>query len=228
MSVIKPSFSFNKFISPILPCAIKGVVWYQGETNALVPGDPQYAQKQKLLIEGWRKLWNEEFPFYMVQIPPCESYPLLPDLWLQQYKAAKSTPNTAMIATIDIEDLKNSHSKNKWDIGLRLALLAMNESYGKLDIVAYGPTYKSLEVKNLTVEIAFDNIGSGLITKDGEPPDWFEIAGSDTIFQKVSATIEVDKIVIASTLVGHCIRLWPEYQALEKLVRSRSDGRLLS
>lgn len=201
MSVIKPAFSFNKFIARISPYAIKGVVWYQGETNAIMNGDPQYAQKQQALIEGWRKLWNEgEFPFFMVQIPPCQSYPLLADFWAQQYQAVQSTPRTAMIATVDIGELKNAHPKNKRDIGSRLALLALRDAYGKKDIVASGPVYKSLQVKGKTVEVIFENPGTGLTTKDGQPPDWFEVAGADKKFQKAPAAIVGDKVVITSPL----------------------------
>jgi sialate O-acetylesterase len=199
MSVIKPAFSFNKFIAQILPYAIKGVVWYQGETNALVKGDPQYAEKQRILIEGWRKLWNQgEFPFFLVQIAPCGSYPLLTDFWLQQYLAVRNTPRTALISTVDIGDLKDAHPKNKRDVGLRLALLALKDAYGIKETVASGPVYKSFKVNGATVEVAFDNIGTGLATKDGHPPDWFEVAGPDKKFKKVQAVIEGDKVVITS------------------------------
>lgn len=199
MTVIKPAFYFKKFIAQILPYAMRGVLWYQGETNAMTTGDPQYAEKQKILIEGWRKLWNEgEFPFYSVQIPPCASYDLLPDFWLQQYKAVQITSNTGMIPTVDIGDLNNSHPKNKWDIGLRFALLALNRTYGKTEIVASGPIYKSVQIKGTSVEVMFDNPGKGLMTKDGKSPDWFEVAGQDRKFQKAPATIEGEKIVITS------------------------------
>ena len=199
MTVIKPTFYFKKFIAQILPYAIKGVLWYQGETNALTTGDPQYAEKQKILIEGWRKLWNEgEFPFYFVQIPPCASYDLLPDFWLQQYKVVQITPNTAMIPTVDIGDINNSHPKNKWDIGLRFALFALNKAYGKKEIISSGPIYKSFQRKGTTVEVMFDDPGTGLMTKDGKSPDWFEVAGPDKKFQKAPATIEGNRIIITS------------------------------
>jgi len=199
MTVIKPAFYFKKFIAQILPYAIKGVLWYQGETNALTTGDSQYAEKQKILIEGWRKLWKQGgFPFYIVQIPPCASYELLPDFWLQQYKAVQITSNTAMIPTVDIGDINSSHPQNKWDIGLRLALLALNQAYSKEEFNASGPSYKSFQVRGTTVEVMFDNPGKGLMTKDGKSPDWFEVAGPDKKFRKVPANIVGDKIVITS------------------------------
>jgi len=206
MSVIKPAFSYNKFIAKILPYAIKGVAWYQGETNALAQGDPQYADKQRILIEGWRKQWNQgELPFLIVQIAPCQSYPLLTDFWLQQYLAVRNTPGTALVTTVDIGDLKDAHPKNKRDVGLRLALLALKDVYGRRETVASGPAYKSLQVSGSTVEVAFDNAGTGLATKDGQPPDWFEVAGPDKKFQKARAGIAGDKVVITSPLEN------PEY-----------------
>ena len=201
MTVIKPAFYFKKFIAPILPYGIKGVLWYQGETNSMPAGDSQYAQKQKILIEGWRKLWQEgEFPFYLVQIPPCASYEVLPDFWIQQYKAAQITAKAGVIPTVDIGELNNSHPKNKRDLGARLALLALKDTYGKKEVVASGPTFQSFRAKGNTVEVAFDNIGSGLTTKDGQPPDWFEVAGQDRKFQKASAAINGDKVVLTSPL----------------------------
>ena len=201
MTVIKPAFYFKKFIVQVQPYAIRGVLWYQGETNALTNGDPQYAQKQKILVEGWRKLWDQgDFPFYFVQIPPCESYALLADFWLQQYEAARNTTNTGMITTVDIGDLKNSHPENKRDIGRRLALLALRDTYGKKEMVASGPIYKSSHINGKTVEVVFDNQGTGLITRDGKSPDWFEVAGADKEFKKAPAVIEGDKIVITSPL----------------------------
>lgn len=199
MTVIKPAFYFRKFIAQIQPYALRGVLWYQGETNALTTGDPQYAQKQKVLVESWRRLWNAgDFPFYFVQIPPCESYELLPDFWLQQYQAAKIISNAGLITTVDIGDLKDSHPKNKRDIGSRLALLALRDTYGKNDLVASGPAFKSSRIIGNTVEITFDNPGTGLVTRDGKSPDWFEVAGADKNFKKAPAVISGDKIIITS------------------------------
>lgn len=201
MTVIKPAFYFRKFIACIQPYAIRGVLWYQGETNALTTGDPQYALKQKLLVEGWRHQWNEDdFPFYFVQIPPCESYELLPEFWLQQFQAAKTTPNSGLITTMDIGDLKDSHPKNKRDIGSRLALLALRHTYGKKDLVASGPVFKASRIRGNTVEISFENPGTGLTTLNGKSPDGFEVAGPDKAFRMAPAVISGDKIVITSPL----------------------------
>ena len=201
MTVIKPAFYFRKFIAQIQPYAIRGVLWYQGETNALTTGDPQYAQKQEILVKGWRQLWNEgDFPFYFVQIPPCESYELLADFWLQQFMAAKGISNAGLITTMDIGDLKDSHPKNKRDIGSRLALLALRDTYGKKNLIASGPVFKSSRISGNTIEVAFDNIGTGLTTRNGKSPDWFEVAGPDKKFKKAPAAISGDKIVITSPL----------------------------
>ncbi len=203
MTVIKPAFLYNSRIVPVIPFGIKGVIWYQGETNL---ADNQYALKQQILIEGWRKLWDEgDFPFYIVQLAPCkdgkDSASPLQDFWMQQYKAVRKTSNTGLISAVDIGDSNEYHPKNKRDIGLRLALLALRETYGMKNVVASGPTYKSLKVDGSKVVVEFDNLGTGLTTKDGQVPNWFEVAGADINFVKADAAIQDDTLVINASSV---------------------------
>ena len=203
MLVIKPASLFNHAIRSIIPFAFKGVIWYQGETN-VVAKDTQYAMKQRLLIESWRKLWNEScFPFYIVQLTPCldGKDASLPDFWLQQYKAVLETRNSGLISTVDIGDFNQYHPKNKWDVGYRLALLALRKTYGRKDITASGPIYQSLSIEGEKVTINFNNIGSGLTTNDGNAPSWFELAGPNKKFVKAKAKIINNKVVISNPLI---------------------------
>ncbi|MFA6567486.1 MAG: sialate O-acetylesterase, partial [Victivallales bacterium] len=199
----KPAFLYNSRIVPVVPFGIKGVIWYQGETNI---ADKQYALKQQILIEGWRKLWDEgDFPFYIVQLAPCkdgkDSPSPLPDFWMQQYKAARKTSNTGLISAVEIGDSNEYHPKNKRDVGLRLALLALRDTYGMKDVVASGPTYKWVKIDGEKIVIAFDNTGIGLTTKNGQVPNWIEVADADKKFVKAKAVIQDDTIVINASPV---------------------------
>lgn len=205
MCVIKPAALYNHAIHPIIPFAFKGIIWYQGETNI---NDDQYAQKQRILIESWRKLWNQgDFPFYIVQLAPCKDgkdVPL-PDFWMQQYKAVQETHNSGLISTVDIGDFNEYHPKNKWDVGRRLALLALRDTYGQKKLVASGPTYKSMSIEGDNVTINFNNTGSGLTTKDGKAPIWFEIAGADGKFVNAEALIKGNSIIVNNSFVKNPI-----------------------
>jgi sialate O-acetylesterase len=197
MTVIKPACLFNSLIAPVVPFGIRGVVWYQGETNII---DTQYTLKQQLLAEGWRKQWDEgDFPFYITQIAPCNGYPILPQFWIQQYKAAKAIKNSGIACTVDIGDPEDYHPKNKRDVGLRLALLALRDTYGRKGIVASGPTFKAMRIEGKRIIVEFDNLGSGLTTRDGKSPDWFEISGEDKKFHPAQAKIKGTKVECFST-----------------------------
>jgi sialate O-acetylesterase len=204
MTVVKPAFLYNSRIVPVIPFGIRGVIWYQGETNI---ADKQYALKLQILIEGWRRLWGEgDFPFHIVQLAPCkdgkDSPSPLPDFWMQQYEAARKTSNTGLSSAVDIGDSNEYHPKNKRDVGLRLALLALRDTYGRKDIVASGPTYKSIKVDGSKVVVEFDNLGTGLTTKDGQVPNWFEVAGTDKKFVKAKVAIDGNTVVVSSPMAS--------------------------
>jgi len=199
MLVIKSACLYNHAIRPIIPLGIKGAIWYQGETNYR---DNQYAQKQQALVETWRKLWGEgDFPFYIVQIAPYKGGGVesIPGFWLEQYAAVSETKNSGIVSTIDISsDMDTQHPKNKRDVGLRLALLALKDTYERKDIVASGPTYKAMKITDGKIIVSFDNIGSGLTTKDGKVPDWFEIAGTNGHFVPAQAAIRGNTVEAGS------------------------------
>jgi sialate O-acetylesterase len=198
MLAVKPASLYHHAIQPIIPFAFKGVIWYQGETNVLA-GDREYTAKQQALIESWRKLWGQgNFPFYIVQLAPCldAKNAALPEFWIQQYKAVRQTSKSRLIATVDIGDASEYHPKNKWDVGYRLARLALYETYGKKTLIASGPTYRSQDIKGNKVAVDFDNTGSGLTTRDGKTLAEFEIAGADKKFVKADASLENDKVIV--------------------------------
>ena len=205
MLAVRSGSLYTHAIRPIIPFGIKGVLWYQGESNL---SDDQYARKQQSLIETWRELWGQgdpatgagqAFPFYIVQVAPFNEYTdSLPGFWLEQYAAVSRTKNTGLAATVDIGDINEVHPKNKRDVGLRLALLALRDTYGRKDIIASGPTFKAMKITGGKIIVAFDNTGSGLTTKDGKAPDWFEIAGADGKFVPARAAIHGNTVEASS------------------------------
>ncbi|MEN6345238.1 MAG: sialate O-acetylesterase [Armatimonadia bacterium] len=196
----QPTALYNAMVSPLIPFAIRGAIWYQGEANH---GEGMlYTEKMKALIGGWRALWKQgDFPFYYVQIAPYnygnEDPNILPTFWEAQ-GAAEAIPNTGMVVTNDIADLTNIHPKDKQTVGKRLAALALKGAYGRNEVVAKGPTYKSMKIEGDKIRISFDNVGSGLVSRDGKPLDWFEIIGTDTDFVPAQAVIEGDTVVLSS------------------------------
>lgn len=196
MTVIKPAFLYNSLIAPIIPFGIKGVIWYQGETNV---NDRQYAQKQQILVESWRKVWNQlNFPFYIVQLAPSNG--ARHDIWIEQYKAVSEIANSGIITTVDIGgDCIGVHPKNKRDVGLRLALLALRDTYGRKDVIASGPSFKAIKTDGVKVIIEFENIGTGMMTKDGLPPNSFEIAEADKKFLKADTLLEGNTVIVSNS-----------------------------
>ena len=199
-SVVRPSVLYVHAVRSLAPFAIRGVLWYQGETNV---NDSAYAEKQRALIRAWRGLWGQgELPFYTVQIAPFRHYGRLTDCWLQQYETARTVKNTGIVSTVDISDLDECHPPNKRDVGLRLAALALRETYGKARVVASGPVYRSSEVRGDRIVVTFAQADAGLRTRDGKAPDWFEIAGEDATFVKAQARIvSGDKVEVRAPAV---------------------------
>jgi len=202
-----PSALFNAMIHPLLRFAIRGAIWYQGESN-LYDG-LLYAKKMEALIYGWRQVWRTgDFPFYYVQLAPFH-YPhweyesdnitpysfRLPLIWEAQSNTLK-LPNTGMVVVSDITNLYDIHPRNKKDVGDRLSLWALAKTYGKKGLVYSGPLYRSKETEGSKIRVQFDHTGSGLISLDGSPLWWFEIAGADRTFYKAQAEISGDNVVV--------------------------------
>jgi hypothetical protein len=187
----QPSVLFNAMLSPLIPFHIKGVIWYQGESNA--DRAWQYRRLFPLMVADWRKRWQEgDFSFYFVQITRFKATPRWPEpQWAELRQAQLETlniiPNTGMAVTIDIGETDEIHPKNKQEVGRRLALIALAKTYGK-NIEYSGPIYKNYAVDANSVTIFFDNISGGLVSKDGAL-NQFTIAGADQKFYPAHAVI---------------------------------------
>jgi sialate O-acetylesterase len=192
---------YNGMIAPLIPFPIRGVIWYQGETNVLVKNGLKYRDKMEDLIKGWRKQWGSDFPFYYVQIAPWRNYANgeLPALWEAQCAALK-IPNTGMVVTTDLVDnIADIHPKNKLDVGIRLAFWALAKTYGKNSIGVYsGPLYKGMEIEKDSIRLKFAHVGDGLASRDGEPLREFEVAGDDGKFFPADATIDGQTVLVRS------------------------------
>jgi sialate O-acetylesterase len=199
-----PSMLYNAMIHPLVGFPIRGAIWYQGESNH---GEGMlYFEKKKALINGWRELWGQgDFPFYYVQIAPFqygnEDPTILAEFWEAQ-QAAEWIPKTGMVVINDIATLNDIHPPNKQDVGLRLALLALKNDYGKDDLVAHSPRFDSLEVMGNRLKVNFKNTGGGLKTRDNKAPSHFEIIGvGSNGFQPATAEIDGDSVILSSEAV---------------------------
>lgn len=201
---------FNGMIHPLVPYAIRGAIWYQGESNK--SRAEQYATLFPTMIKDWRSQWKQgDFPFLFVQLAPygyardAQKKPIdskeLPELWEAQTKTL-SLPNTGMAVTTDIANLTDIHPKNKQDVGLRLALWALGTTYGKNDLVYSGPLYDSMSVDGNKIRIKFKHVGGGLEARDGQPLNSFTIAGEDEKFVEAKAEIDGDTVVVSSPEVA--------------------------
>ncbi|MCB0598703.1 MAG: sialate O-acetylesterase [Phaeodactylibacter sp.] len=201
----KPGGLYNAMIAPLLNYRIKGVIWYQGESNA---GRPQeYKTLFPALIQNWRALWKQgDFPFLFVQLAnfmearsePCESdWAMLREAQLQTL----SLPNTGMAVTIDIGEWNDIHPLNKKDVGKRLALAARKVAYEE-NVVHSGPVYESMKIEGDRIVLSFKNIGGGLVSKGGENLKHFAIAGADRQFAWAEAKIEGEKVIVWSDKVA--------------------------
>jgi len=193
-------------IAPLIPFAIRGAIWYQGESN----GSEGYHYRTLFpaMIGDWRRAWGRgDFPFLFVQLANYRAPQLRPsefDGWAELREAQTMTldvPNTAMAVTIDIGHPTEIHPRNKQDVGRRLALGALKVAYGR-DLVYSGPIYDSMSVEGDSVRLRFKHVGSGLTTRDGEKLKGFAIAGADRRFAWGQARIDGDTIVVRSPKVA--------------------------
>jgi sialate O-acetylesterase len=194
-----PTVLSNGMIACLEPFAIKGAIWYQGESNA--GRADQYRQLLPLMIRDWRKRFEVgDFPFYIVQLAnfmdttkdPVQSG------WAELREARLLTtqkiPNCGVAVITDIGDAKDIHPRNKQDVGLRLALQALAKTYDK-KITAEGPLFKELSIEGDKARVRFSSIGDGLTVR-GETLAGFAIAGEDGKFVHATATIDGDCIIV--------------------------------
>lgn len=196
------SVLYNGMLKPLIPFAIRGAIWYQGESN--VDRAQQYAKLFPTMIRDWRSRWGQgDFPFLFVQLAPFRYwYPdtrNCPELWEAQLSTL-SLPNTGMAVTTDIGNITDIHPKNKQDVGKRLAVWALANSYGR-KIVYSGPLFDGMIINGNKVHISFKHSEGGLITGSGEAPSHFTVAGADEHFVNAQARIEGKTIVVGSDRV---------------------------
>ena len=202
----RPTGLYNGMVHPIVPYALRGAIWYQGESN--LQDGMLYHEKMKALINGWREVWEQgDFAFYFVQLAPFNygwgaSPFLLPAIWEAQ-ATTLSVPHTGMAVTTDVGNLKDIHPQNKQEVGRRLALWALAKTYGREDVTYSGPIYKSMAVEGDTIRLRFDFVGSGLMARDEQPLTWFEIAGEHQQFVEAEAKVDGDTIVVSSDAVAN-------------------------
>ena len=195
----EPTSLYNAMVAPYRQIPLKGILWYQGESNT---GNPKiYENYQRALISGWREVFHQpNLPFIYAQLPNFMDVSYLPsesnwaELRESQLKAS-SVPNTAMTVNIELGEWNDIHPDNKKDVGERMALAGLKLAYNE-DIVYSGPIYKDYKIEKDKVIISFTHTGSGLISNDGEDLSDFAIAGDDKKFVWAKAKIEGDKVIV--------------------------------
>jgi sialate O-acetylesterase len=225
------SSMYNAMIHPIVRFPIKGALWYQGESNG---GEGvTYYDKMRALIGGWRKQWRQgDFPFYFVQLANFQAVsedPAGGNGWARLREAQTKTlavPNTGMaviIDTVPLPERDDIHPRNKYDVGLRLALWALGRDYGQKQLEVSGPLFKSLKIEDGKARLAFDHIGSGLMVgkKEGRAPATenkgarlksFAIAGADKKWFWADAVIEGKTVLVSSPEVKEPVAVRYAYQ----------------
>lgn len=198
----EPASLYNAMLSTVIPFAIKGVIWYQGESNAgHLP--EAYAEYLRTMIKSWRKDWNQgDFSFYYVQLAGCDRGSLQNNMgWAMvndQMRRSLDVPNTGMAVLYDIGEAKDIHPHNKMDVGKRLSFWALNRDYDMVTPVS-GPLYKSKSIEGNRIEVQFDEVGEGLMVGSKvllnetyevtAPLKWFEIKGKDGEWKEAKAEI---------------------------------------
>lgn len=206
------TFLWNAMVAPLVPTAFRGVIWYQGESNT--DRAEQYRSLFPDMIRGWRAAWGrDDFPFYFVQLANFSGRRGWPELREAQ-RETLALPNTGMAVAIDIGDPQNIHPGNKQDVGRRLALWALAETYnvtepanflGHLPFIGRsfqrpiphsGPLIRGAEVEGVQVRLRFDHVYKGLRTTDGGPVKSFELSDANGVFHPAIARIEGDDILV--------------------------------
>lgn len=203
-----PTVNFNGMVHPFIHYAIRGVIWYQGETNV---GQPHYDTKMRALIKGWRTLWNQgDFPFYYVQLAPFNYGTVPPDALPQSWEAqaaALSLPETGIALISDVTNRYNIHPANKLPVGERLARLALSRVHGVAFPDDCGPIFSAAQVHGNTIAVSFLHTNSGLATRDGNAVSHFEIAGEEGDFLPAQAIIQENTVVVSHPQIASPARL---------------------
>ncbi len=206
---------FNGKIAPLIPYAVRGMLWYQGEANTRDDKAGFYQHQLALLVTDWRKRWGSEIPFAWVQLPNFtragDGWPIVREAMLKTL----ALPKTGMAIAIDIGEQKNIHPANKQEVGRRLSLWALGEVYGKKVASTSGPLPAGHEVRGSEVVLKFSHTDGGLAAKDGELKG-FVVAGEDKQWKPAKARIEGGNVIVSSAEVAKPVAVryawqdWPE------------------
>lgn len=199
----KSGVLYNGMVHGVVGYGMRGAIWYQGEANR--SDGMKYVDKMRALITGWRTAWGlGDFPFYFVQIAPYlygkDDPTQLPRFWVAQ-TAAQTIPSTGMVVTNDIGNPDNIHPSNKKEVGRRLALWALNRTYGQTTTICEGPTFKEQTIEGNKLRLRFDH-AEGLVTSDGKSPAWFEVCGTDGAWKPADAVIDGNSVVLSASSVA--------------------------
>ncbi|HEY3411996.1 MAG TPA: sialate O-acetylesterase [Armatimonadota bacterium] len=222
-----PTVLYNGMISPVIPFAIKGAIWYQGEGNA--GRAYQYRTLLPTMIGDWRHRWNEgRFPFLIVQLAGFMQRKAEPadDAWAElreaQYLTAATGKNIGIATAVDIGDAGDIHPKNKQEVGRRLALVALARFCGKK--VAYsGPEYRSMKIEKGAIRLTFDHVGGGLVARDGKTGG-FAVAGEDRKFVWADVKVEGDTLVVSAAGVPNPVAVRYAWDANPETSIFNGDG----
>jgi sialate O-acetylesterase len=192
---------FNGKIAPLIPYAIRGALWYQGEANTSGDKPPYYEHQLALLISDWRAKWGYEFPFAWAQLPnfnrPGEGWPVVREAMQKTLRL----PNTGMGINIDIGEAGNIHPQNKQEVGRRLSLWALGTVYGQQVEETSGPLFAKQEVRGQEIALSFTH-AQGLKAKDGGALKHFVIAGADKQWKPAQARIDGSTVIVTSAEVA--------------------------
>jgi sialate O-acetylesterase len=197
----QPGALFQSMLKPVIPFGIRGALWYQGEGNS--GRAYQYRRLLPALIGSWRRAWGQgDFPFYIVQLPGYGpvSEVAVDSAWAEMREAqtaALEIANTGLVCTIDLGEPGNVHPRNKAEVGVRLAQLALDRTY-RIDADHSGPKFKSATIEGDRIRVKFTDLWMGLASNDGKPLIGFSLAGEDRVFKKAAAVIDGDTIVVQS------------------------------
>ncbi len=188
---------FNGMLNPVIPYAIRGAIWYQGESICWgTRGLDLYGKVQRNMIADWRARWHSELPFYLVQLPGQENISNNPRIREEQARVL-SVPRTGMAVTIDVGEAKNVHPHNKVPVANRLARLALADVYGR-KLQARSPMYQSLKVDGQVARVTFSNASAGLSANGGGEIKGFTVAGADRKFVPAQARVDGDTVLVSS------------------------------
>ncbi len=224
-----PTVLFNGMLSPLIGLTMRGVIWYQGEDNW--NRAHTYADMFSTMIKGWRQLWNQgDFPFYYCQIAPYDygiitekGKEIINSAYLReaQAKVEHMVPNTGMAVLMDVGFKEGIHPYDKRTPGERLALLALNKTYGIEGIIGDSPYYKSMEIQNDTVIVSFERAPMWICGKHSFESSQFKVAGADKVFYPAKAWIQRSKVYVKSDKVSHPV-------AVRYAFENDSEGDLFS